>query len=141
MTTETTGRTITIASVIDVVGILATDSTEGQVYFMDTNKRNGSVGQGTEQLKTAVEKGDRLVWMVQPLECEAYAAIDDIIIDKEFCEPEKKTYEGTDISFWVGTVKKDITVTSYSVKFKVGTRAKSIATAPTLCLIGPPVTP
>ena len=136
MAKEAKVKTITIAAVIDVVGVLATDSTEGQVYFMDTNKDNGSLSQGTEYLKTAVTKGDKVVWMVQPLECEAYTAIDDIIIDKDYCEPEKKTYEGTDISFWVGTIKKDITMIPYSVKFKVGTRAESIGTNPTLCLVG-----
>ncbi len=136
MATETTGKTITIGAVIDVVGALATDSLQGQIYFIDTNKENGSLGQGTEYLKTAVAKGDRVVWLVQPLECEAYAAIDDIIIDKDYCEPEKKVYEGTDVSFWVGTIKKDISMIPYSVKFKVGTRAESIGTNPTLCLVG-----
>jgi hypothetical protein len=136
MATKTQQKTITIASVIDVVGVLATDSTKGQVYFMDTNKANGSTGQGTENLKTVVAKGDRLVWTVIFLECEAYAAIDDIIIDKSYCEPQKKTYEGTDVSYWVGTVKKDLTLTPYTIKFLVGTRAEPIATASSLYLVG-----
>lgn len=130
------GKTTTIASVIDVVGALATDSLNGQVYFMDTNKANGSTNQGTENLRTAVSKGDRLVWTVIFLECEAYAAIDDIIIDKDYCEPKKETYEGTDVSYWVGIVKKDVTLTPYSIKFKVGTRDEPIATASSLCLVG-----
>ncbi len=136
MATETKGKTITIATVIDVVGALATDSLSGQIYLMDSNKVNGSTAQGTEHLKTVVEKGDKLVWIVGPLECEAYAAIDDIIIDKDCCEVEKKTYEGTDISYWSGTVKKDVTLTPYSMKFKVGTRDEPIATASTLSLVG-----
>ena len=136
MTTQTTGKTITIASVIDVVGALANDSLSGQVYFMDTNKANGSTHQGTENLRTVVKKGDRLVWTVIFLECEAYVAIDDIIIDKDCCEPKKEFYEGTDVSYWVGTVKKDVTITPYSVKFKVGTRAEPIATDSSLCLVG-----
>lgn len=121
-------KTITIASVVDVVGVLATDSLSGQAYFMDTNKANGSTGQGTENLKTVVTKGDRLVWTVTPLEVEAYVAIDDIVIDKDYCEPKQSTYEGTDITYWTGTVKKDMTLTPYSIKFKVGTRAEPIAT-------------
>jgi hypothetical protein len=135
-TIETKGKTITIASVIDVVGALASDSLSGEVYFMDTNKANGSTGQGTENLKTVVEKGDRLVWTVIFLECEAYAAIDEIIIDKNYCEPEKKTYEGTDVSYWSGTVKKDVKFVPYTIKFKVGTRAESIPTASPLYLVG-----
>lgn len=128
-------KTITIAAVIDAVGALATDSLSGQVYFMDTNKSNGSSGQGTESLKTVVEPGDRLVWTVTSLECEAYGAIDEIIIDKDYCEPEKKIYDGTDVSYWVGTVKKDLTMTPYTIKFKVGTRAESIPTASPLYLV------
>lgn len=133
----TTTKTITIASVIDVVGALATDSLAGQVYFMDTNKAEGSTGQGTENLRTAVSAGYRLVWTVIFLECEAYAAIDEIIIDPEYCEPEKKVYDGTDVSYWMGTVKKDITSpVPYTVKFKVGTRDESIPTASPLYLVG-----
>jgi hypothetical protein len=129
-------KTITIASVIDVVGALATDSLSGQVYFMDTNKSNGSTGQGTASLKTMVSKGDRLVWTVIFLECEAYAAIDNIIIDKTYCEPELKLYEGTDVSYWVGEVKEDVTSVPYHVTFKAGTRAEPIITATPLYLVG-----
>ena len=103
---------------------------------MDNNQANGSIGQGTEQLITAVANGDKVVWFVQPLECEAYADIDDIVIDKEYCEPEKKTYEGTDVSYWEGFIKKDVAMIPYSVKFKVGTRAESIATDSVLYFVG-----
>lgn len=135
----TTGKTTTIASVVDVVAALADDSTKGAVYFMDTNKANGSTEQGTENLKTVVSQGDRLVWTVIFLECEAYAEIEDIIIDKSFCEPKKEIYEGTDVSYWVGIVKKDVTYVPYSIKFKFGTRAEPIATEPSLSLVGKPV--
>ncbi|MGR9051201.1 MAG: hypothetical protein ACU84J_00990 [Gammaproteobacteria bacterium] len=108
----------------------------GSIYFLDTNKGAGSTGQGTENLQTVVAKGDRVVWTVIFLECEAYAAIDEIVIDKDFCEPEKKTYEGTDVSYWVGTVKKDVKYLPYSVKFRLGTRDEPIATAPSLALVG-----
>ncbi|MBW4597877.1 MAG: hypothetical protein KME46_34470 [Brasilonema angustatum HA4187-MV1] len=128
-------KTITIASVIDVVGVLATDSLRGQVYFMDTNTEEGSTNQGTENLKTSVQPGDRLVWTVIFLECEAYAAIDEIVIDKNYCEPEKKTYEGTDVSYWIATVKKEVKSVPYNIKFKVGTRAESISTSSPLYLI------
>ncbi len=134
--TITKGKTITIASVVDVVGALATDSLRGQVYFMDTNKANGSQEQGTENLKTVVSNGDRLVWTVIFLECEAYAEIDEIIIDPSVCEPKKEIYEGTDVSYWVGIVKKDVTYVPYSIKFKLGTRAEPLATEPSLSLVG-----
>jgi len=83
-------KTITIASVIDVVGALATDSLSGQVYFTDTEKASGSTGHGTENLKTMVSVGDVLVWTVTFLECEAYAAIDEIIIDKKYSNHKRR---------------------------------------------------
>lgn len=129
-------KTITIVAVLDAVGVLATDSLSGQVYFMDTNKSNGSTGQGTENLRTVVEEGDRLVWTVQCLECEAYGAIDEIIMDQDYCQPEKKTYDGTDIQYWVGTVKKNVKMIPYTIKFKAGTRAESIPIASPIYLIG-----
>ncbi|BAW79669.1 hypothetical conserved protein [Candidatus Nitrosoglobus terrae] len=131
-------KTITISSVIDVVGSLANDDISGSVYFMDNNKAGGSIGQGTENLRTVVEQGDRLVWTVICLECEAYSAIDSVDINKEFCEPEKKIYPGTDISYWVGTVKKPIVDVEvpYSIKFKAGTRHEPITTTSNLALVG-----
>lgn len=129
-------KTITIATVIDVVGALATDSLVGQVYFMDTEKASGSTGHGTESLKTMVSQEDVLVWTVIFLECEAYAAIDQIIIDNDYCEPEKKVYEGTDVSYWTAKVKKNVQSIPYTIKFKVGTRAEPISTAAPLYLVG-----
>ncbi len=129
-------KTITIATVIDVVGALASDTLSEHIYLMDTNKANGSTGLGTENLKTMVKKGDRLVWTLLTLECEAYAIIEDIIIDKDYCKPKKKTYEGTDITYWVGTVKKDVKVAPYKIKFKVGSRVQEMTIASTPCLVG-----
>ena len=129
-------NTISISAVIDAVGALATDSLSGQIYLMDTNKANGSTGQGTENLRTVVAKGDKLVWTVIPLECEAYVAIDEIVIDQECCEVKVETFPDTDITYWVGTVIKDVTVTPYSIKYKVGSRAEPIATPSPIYLVG-----
>lgn len=138
MTTEAQERTVTIASVVDVVGALATDSLGGHIYFLDTNREHGSTGQGTESLATVVNKGDRLVWIVLGMECEAYVSIDDILIDKNFCAPEKKFYEGTDISYWSGKVKKDLELMPYTIKLKLGSRAEPMVTTSELSLINPP---
>src|SRR5262249_37597397 len=112
------------------VGALATRSLQGNLYLLDTNRAGGSTGLGTEELRTRVQGGDQILWTVLPLECEAYVSIDDIMIDKEVCEPVQKTYPGTDISYWVGTIKKDDTgVTTYQISFKLGTRTDPMTTA------------
>lgn len=128
---------ISISAVVDVVGALATRSMHGNLYLLDTNKAGGSTGIGTEELRTRVRGGDQLLWSVLPLECEAYVSIEDIVIDEEVCEPERRTYPGTDISYWVGTVKKDdIGVTPYQISFKVGTRTDPMTTASSPVLVG-----
>jgi hypothetical protein len=103
----------------------------------DTNKAGGSTGIGTEELRTKVKGGDQLLWTVLALECEAYVSIDGIVIDKEVCEPERKVYPGTDVSYWIGTVKKDdIGVTPYQIKFKVGTKTDPMITPMSPLLVG-----
>ena len=69
-------KMISIVSVVDVVGALANNSLSGNIFLVDNNKVSGSSGEGTEALQTAVEEGDELVWIVQPLECEAHASIE-----------------------------------------------------------------
>lgn len=119
-------KTISIVSIVDVVGTLSEESLAGNLYMMDDNKANGSTDQGTEFLKTKVKEGDTLVWVVQALECEAYVSISGIIIDEKYCEPEQKTYEGTDITYWIGRVKTGVknSTVPYKLKFKLGSRAE-----------------
>lgn len=130
------GKTITIVTVIDVVGALATESLSENVYLLDTNKMGGSENIGTDYLKTAVQKGDRIVWTIQALECEAFASIEDIIIDHEYCEPKQETYKGTDVTYWVGTVKKNVKLVPYNIKYKVGSRPEGMTTTSNPALIG-----
>jgi len=136
--------TISITTLIDVLGALTHDTLSGSLYMMDNNKANGSTDLGTEFLKTSARKGDRLVWTVGALEAESRARIVAIEIDEEYCAPREKTYEGTDVTYWVGTVKKRIDKTlPYALKLKVATRDAEMTTptpasaALSPCLIGP----
>ncbi|OON80069.1 hypothetical protein [Streptomyces tsukubensis] len=124
-----TKRPISISAVVDCVGALASRSMEGNLYLYDTNKAGGSTGFGTEELKTRVREGDQLVWSVLALECEAYVAIDGIVIDSAICEPERKVYPGTDVVYWTGTVKQSTEEpVPYQLQFNVGTRGTPITT-------------
>lgn len=128
-------RTITVTAVVDSVGALATRGLEGNLYLYDTNKDGGSTGFGTGALHTSVRAGDKVVWTVLALECEAFVSIDDIRVDPDVCVPERKVYPHTDVVYWIGTVKKDdVGVTPYQLSLKVGTRAEPItaATSPAL---------
>jgi len=118
-----------IMVVVDVVGALATDTLDGSVWLVDSNKTGGSTGEGTRQLKTAVRKGDQLVWTAMSLECEAYVAIEAIAIDPAYCEVTRGVYPGTDISYWLGRIKKDPgkSMVPYNILFKLGSRAGAMS--------------
>jgi hypothetical protein len=124
-------KMISIISVVDVVGALANNTLSGNIYLVDNNKTGGSTGEGTEALSTSVKENDEVVWIVQSLECEANANIEGILIDSACCEPQKKFYEGTDVSYWVGKIKKGAKQGEYpySLQFKVGSRIEDMATS------------
>src|SRR6185295_6396731 len=121
-----------IAVVVDVIEALANDSLSGTIYLMDNNKANGSSNEGTETLKTSVKAGDQLFWVTHPLECEVFAAISKVEIDTEYCEPEERSYPGTEVTFWTGKVKKNVTgAVPYILKFRVGSRDEELSTSDT----------
>ncbi|MFG3257351.1 hypothetical protein [Streptomyces sp. NPDC048172] len=120
---------VSIGAVIDCVGALATRSLSGNLYLYDTNKSEGSAGFGTEELRTTVRVGDKILWTVLSLECEAYVGIDSILIDHALCEPERRVYPGTDVAYWTGTLKAGAKgAIPYQMKFKVGARTEPMTT-------------
>jgi len=130
-------RPISITAVVDCASALATGSLRENLYLYDTNKSAGSSGHGTEQLRTRVSRGDRLVWNAMALECEAYVALDSIQIDPNVCEPERHLFPGSDIAYWIGTVKSDLTgPVDYRIAFRLGTRTAPFGTVVSPALIG-----
>jgi hypothetical protein len=133
-------QTIAIVSVVDVAGALASETLTGSIYLMDNNKANGSTDEGSEVLKTKVRKGDQLVWVSVPLECEAYVTITAVEIDqkyREYCDPTKGVYPETNVVYWLGEIKKDLDVTiPYNLKFKLGSHRDEMATTTSPSLIG-----
>jgi hypothetical protein len=137
---EWTMQTIAIVSVVDVVGALADDTLTGSIYLIDDNKANGSTDEGSEVLKTKVKKGDQLVWVCVPLECEAYVSITGVEIDekyREYCDPKKAVYPGTNVVYWLGEITKELDVIiPYNLKFKLGSHKDDMATTASPSLIG-----
>jgi hypothetical protein len=130
-------RPVSITAVVDVVGALAARTMHGHLYLYDTNKTMGSVGFGTECLRTRVHKDDQILWNVVVLECETYASIDGIQIDDRICEPERKVCPGTDIACWIATIKQDLTEPApYWLRFRLGTLAGPITTTSSSFLVG-----
>ncbi|HEY6795050.1 MAG TPA: hypothetical protein VI248_10260 [Kineosporiaceae bacterium] len=116
-------QTTSIAAVVDCVGSLATGSLAGNLYLYDTNKSGGSTGHGSEDLHTRVKVGDQLLWTAFGLECETFLRIAEISMDETVCVPERHLYPGTDVSYWIATVKKNpIGELPYRLAFTVGAR-------------------
>jgi len=65
----------TIMGGIDVAQALADGSLVNNQYWFDTNVAGGSTGMGSGALKTVVNKGDTVTWVVSGLEVETLVDI------------------------------------------------------------------
>ena len=128
--------TISIMVNVDVVGALCEETLTNNIYLIDNNGANGSTHLGTDVLKTKVEKGDTLLWNVMAIEPEAYASITEIGIDSNYCKVEQKTYEGSDVAYWVGTVLKALESVPDTLRFALGSRVQEMTTSERPTLIG-----
>jgi len=134
---RTEPRTITIVAVVDVVGILASGSFAGSFYLIDNNRLRGSTGEGTDSLVTRVRPGDRIVWIAMTLECEAFASITAVGIEKEgqrqYCDPHSYVYPNTNIVCWVADVAANAggARIPYNLSFRLGSRTAAMTTTTT----------
>jgi hypothetical protein len=126
---------VAIKLVIDVVGALETGSLNGNIFALDTNRRGGSQGNGTDALQTAVSRGTKITWMIAPLECEAFVSLDNIMADKAVIEPMRQQFTGSSISYWSGTVKRASRASSYDLVFTIGSMGKQMVHTARLGLI------
>jgi hypothetical protein len=126
---------VAIKLVIDVVGALETGSMNGNIFALDTNRRGGSQGNGTDALQTAVSRGTKITWMIAPLECEAFVSLDGIVADKAVIEPMRQQFTGSSISYWSGIVKRASRASSYDLVFTIGSFGKQMVHTARLGLI------
>lgn len=122
-------KTILVMVVVDVVGLLADDTLDGNIYLFDNNRRNGSENEGTGQLKIrfATEEKDAditIVWNVMSIEPEAYVAISNLEADSPYLTVSKEYYKSSDIAFWKCEVEKEFEKSAYQLSVKAGNREK-----------------
>jgi hypothetical protein len=113
-------KTVTIVTVIDIVGALTTRSLDGVTFLFDDNRRFGSDGLGTASLRTKVRAGDTLVWTTFPLEVEAFVGISEVVIAPAICKPERRRFPGSDIIYWQAIVLDCSDEVPYQIKYFVG---------------------
>lgn len=119
-------RTVAINCLVDTLGALAQDAMQNNVYYIDNNRLLGSDGEGTDHLATACKPGDIILWTVESMEPEAYAAIDDIVIDSAYVSVEPAYFAGSDVVYWHGVVKKKVAKLEYQVRYLLGTKAEPL---------------
>lgn len=118
---------ISILVSVDVIGLLASDSLEGNVYLFDNNRANGSINEGTDKLKTKLtfkhNSNITLIWDVIAIEPEAFIEISDIsLLNNNNIEITRHRYEESDISYWQGIVKKPFDKLTYKIAVNAGNR-------------------
>jgi hypothetical protein len=129
-------RNITVKAILDVIGALVDLQLRDSLYLFDSNRAHGSQDLGTSELSTAVCKGDNIHWMVAPLSCETFVEISAISIPAEICRLEQKTFPGTSIRYWAGTMLQDIDLLPYSLTFSLGPVGMQMTTGNGPRLIG-----
>lgn len=125
---------IQINTVIDVVGVLADDSLQDNIYLIDNNKKLGSKNQSTDHLHTAVKVDDEIFWSVESLEPEAYGMVSQVEIDPNFVETTVKTFPGSDVLYIYGKVKQKFEHLNYNLVVNVGTENKTLTSSTDLAL-------
>ncbi|MCX6461371.1 MAG: hypothetical protein NTZ03_13825 [Actinobacteria bacterium] len=127
---------VVIKMTIDVLAALHEDRLDGNMFAFDTARSAGSHGLGTSALATAVKPGDRLLWLLIPLECEAEATIDGISIPGMLAAPRTETESSImETSAWhcsVGTIDEAL---PYSITLTLGRNGRELTLVDSLSLI------
>ncbi|ARC89911.1 hypothetical protein [Rhodovulum sp. MB263] len=138
-----TKRVITVMGLLDVVGALSEDALDSDLYLFDNNGAAGSSGHGTSCLKTCADAEDLVVWEVMPLECEAFARIDDVLIDEQYApyiDLESGVYAPTSVVYWAARILKPLPPEGvpYRLAFRVGSRPEPLIAEASSFLVSPP---
>ena len=95
-------ETVNVNIVVDVMKALSERSLKGNAWLMD-DSTSGSVGQGTDSLKTACRPGDLLRWKAYPVDLQAGVSILSVSFGQDECHrngtaqqlpPHLNTWEG-----------------------------------------------
>lgn len=103
-------RTTTILCLVDVVGALASGSLQDHVYLMDDNTPPDAPRHATGTLATRVRAGDLLIWLDLQVDVETDTCLLAVWgMPPDICVPSPVVLEGTDVTYWQGTVLRDFT--------------------------------
>lgn len=121
-------KRITTGIVTDALGILSTDSLEGNLYMFDDNRLGGSFGEGTSGLVTVLDFGDNrpdeyeLAWFVMNLRPDVSVEITDMRLQSDDVTAERQVYDETDVTYWIIRVKNAFDTLKGTVSLRIAGR-------------------
>lgn len=119
-------QVVSVVGLVDVVGALSRGSLDGNFYLLDNSRAGGSVGHGTTSLQTPLDVGDLIVWICQPLECEAFARIDAVKIEARYApyiELDCSVFSETLLVYWVARILRPLPErVPYHLMLRLGSR-------------------
>lgn len=101
-------KEINVLIIVDVEGALASGDLGSNVYLVDTNKYFGSGSEGQEELVTACNDGQVIIWSVTPVDPGTDASIVGYtgeMVDKHVCVPTKSNVPGGGAVIWSARVE------------------------------------
>jgi hypothetical protein len=91
--------TVCVLIAIDVEGALSSSSLSNNLYMMDTDKFQGSSGEGTAALVTKLAIGDTIIWSVAPIDPNTNVQIKGFTgqaVDNKYIKPVQNPLSPTD---------------------------------------------
>jgi threonine dehydrogenase-like Zn-dependent dehydrogenase len=121
-------RTIDILVAVDCVGALASGSLKDNAYIVDTNGYEGSWNEGTSQLVTICQDGQRLSWGIQSVNPGNQIDIVSFggqMVTSNICNPSKQGIEGAES--WKGQVQTRGSIGQYNYTIQISIDGASMS--------------
>lgn len=110
---------ITVMGFVDVAQSLADGTVNGNAYWMDNNRSNGSSNEGTDSLITKLKPGDTVRWFVFSLEVETVVDIIGITGPAASIS-NPQLVETPYFSWWEGEIDETVSgIHDYSLELQV----------------------
>ncbi|MBC7953685.1 MAG: hypothetical protein H7Z12_17945 [Rhodospirillaceae bacterium] len=141
---EAVRQAVNVVGVVDVVGALSDGTLANSLYLFDNNQVGGSHGHGTISLTTHIGAADLVVWVCMPLECEAFARIENVEIDARYAPYialDCGVYPETAVVYWVAKILKPLPgPVPYRLVFRLGSHTEPLV-APVASYLMPAQSP
>lgn len=127
----------TIMGGVDVAQALADESLVNNQYWFDTNAAGGSTGMGTGTLKTVLNRGDSVIWVVSGFEVETFVDMTGISIPAQILVANslQGTSYGYGYTVWSAQIAADAASGEYTYQVTLNLENKPMTTTLSLMVV------